>query len=180
MGLIRLNNQSLTAVTSAGLPSGTVLQVQTATKTNAQNTASTTFVDVDDLSISLTPKSTSSKIILMCDVTSSGNGGLNSGDFKFVRDSTDIGVGASSGSKLVSSFTSFMNSSSQDTDSSAGFAVDTPNTTSAVTYKLQMRCIKQDNSGSSQELFINRSRGESDNDTFSRTASNIIAMEIAG
>ena len=45
MALTRINNQALTNVTSAGLPSGTVLQVKQAISNSRVTTSSTSFVD---------------------------------------------------------------------------------------------------------------------------------------
>ena len=46
MALTRVNNQALTNVTSAGLPTGSVLQAKTATKTDTQSTTSNSFTDI--------------------------------------------------------------------------------------------------------------------------------------
>ena len=72
MALIKLNNQSLTAVTSAGLPSGTVLQVVNANLSSSFSTSSSSYVDAG-LSVSITPSSTSSKIMVYL----AGHGGQN-------------------------------------------------------------------------------------------------------
>jgi hypothetical protein len=61
MALIKLNNQSLTAVTSGGLPSGTVLQVVQTLITTGASITSTTHVD-SALTVNITPSSTTSKI----------------------------------------------------------------------------------------------------------------------
>tara|TARA_R100000951_G_scaffold9488_2_gene8402 strand:+ start:671 stop:1159 length:489 start_codon:yes stop_codon:yes gene_type:complete len=89
MGLIRLNNQSLTAVTSAGLPSGTVLQVVQTRHTATVDFTSTTETEYSGITTSITPKATGSHIL--CKVVLTGgnnhNGGLWYETFLY-RDST--------------------------------------------------------------------------------------------
>ena len=55
MALTKLNNQSLTAVTSAGLPSGSVIQVQSTTKTDDFSSPSSSFADITGMSLTITP-----------------------------------------------------------------------------------------------------------------------------
>ena len=76
MALTRLNNQALTGITSAGLPSGTVLQVVQQHLTNTlENTNSTSFQNTS-LAATITPSSTSSKILVQVSTQSyaSSNG----------------------------------------------------------------------------------------------------------
>ena len=159
---------------------GTVLQVVSATKTNTQSTNSLSFVDINGLSVSITPTSATSKFILISHASHSGNGGVNGGDFRFVRNTSAIGIGDADGSKSRSSFTSRSPVSSDQQGTVSGTFLDEPNTTSSITYKLQMRCKREGNTGASPELFINRSRIESNSISFSRNISTITVMEIAG
>ena len=66
MALTKLNNQSLAAVTSAGIPirSGTVLQVVSETSAATVNTSSASFVTTG-LTATITPSSSSSKILIL-------------------------------------------------------------------------------------------------------------------
>lgn len=66
MALIKLNDQSLSAVTSAGLPirAGTVLQTLNASSTTVLITTSQTFADIPGMSVSITPTSATSKILI--------------------------------------------------------------------------------------------------------------------
>lgn len=67
MALIKLNNQSLTAVTSAGLPSGTVIQVVNSGIMNTvnANTTSSSYT-ATGLFVNITPQSSTSKILILC------------------------------------------------------------------------------------------------------------------
>ena len=136
MALTKLNNQSLSAVTSAGLPtaSGTVVQYKkTAYITGEQATTSATFSDITGASLSITPKSTSSIILIgWC-----GHLG-GSGAFRFLRDSTVLATptnnymyfDADSGSQ-----TNWKSSSTRTVFHERFY--DEPATTSSITYKVQ-------------------------------------------
>jgi hypothetical protein len=62
MALTRINNQALTNITSAGLPSGTVLQVQSYAPSSTTNITTTSYTDIN--SRSFTPKSASSSLLI--------------------------------------------------------------------------------------------------------------------
>ena len=91
MSLIKTN----AIQTLAGKPilnsTGSILQLKSVTKTDATSTSSQTFGDVSGLSISITPSSTSSKILVIGTINCS-----ESGDYAYVRlmrDSTAIAIG---------------------------------------------------------------------------------------
>lgn len=181
MGLTRINNQALTDITSAGLPSGSVLQVVTAEKTDAESISAThnTYTDIPDLSLSITPASTNSRILLFGQVSFSGSGYISYFSFRFLRGSTAVGVGDTSGSRL-SGNSGFLQS--QSADNGAIFTlplqtIDSPASVSALTYKVQ---IRQAFGSGSQTVNINRSTSDSDGISTQRNISMLTAMEIAG
>ena len=115
---------------------GHVVQVVHATDTNGFQTTSSSFVDTG-LSATITPTSTSSKIL----ATYSANGGVDTAArmmiFNLVRGSTNIGqpdsVQAYSGTRTI-----YVNGT--DDSLQIHFEVyDSPATTSATTYKVQCR-----------------------------------------
>jgi len=124
------------AVTSAKLASGTggkVLQVVTATDDTARSTTSTSFVTASNtLSVSITPWSTSSKVLIL--VSSSGKcNGNSQGFFTIYRDGTTNLGEASNG---------FIRTTDGNVDVSVGLGInylDSPSTTSATTYQVYMR-----------------------------------------
>ena len=63
MGLTRLNNQALTDVTSAGLPSGTIINTQVTKHTGSSNPNTQSWTAVGQ-TISYTPKKSGSKLIV--------------------------------------------------------------------------------------------------------------------
>ena len=89
MGLTKLNNQSLSAVTAAGLPSGTVLQVVQTLHTATVDFTSTTHTEYSGITTSITPKATGSHIL--CKVVLTGGNNHNAGlwyETFLYRDST--------------------------------------------------------------------------------------------
>lgn len=161
---------------SVTMPTGSVLQVVSVTKTNTFTTTSTSFVDVTGLSVSITPSSTSSKILVLSDVFLSNSGSTGRTYIKAMRDSTSIAVGASASSReLCSSY--FYGTTNEtggyDGEKSAMTYLDSPSSTSALTYKMQIKA----RSGTAT---LNRNGQDGDGDYSPRTASTITVMEIQG
>jgi hypothetical protein len=127
------------SVTRSQLPTGSVLQVVSTTKTNTFTTTSSSFVDITGMSATITPTSSSSKIL--CIFTAYGthaNSGSNYAIFgQFVRGSTAISLGDSRGSSTRASFTAIYNTPNYSTFFGGSF-LDSPSTTSSTTYKVQM------------------------------------------
>jgi hypothetical protein len=104
------------------------LQVVSTSAANDLGTTSTSYVDIH-LSLNITPSATSSKIFLVYTGNNETNGtGGNKLSLQMLRDSTQIadatGVGA-------------LGSNSGNVTSNALSVLDTPNTTSQITYKMQ-------------------------------------------
>lgn len=166
---------------ASDMPSGSVLQVVTAEKTDAESISVTlnTYSDVPDLSLSITPRSTTSRIFLLGQITYSGAGYISYFGFRFLRDSTAVGVGDASSSRTPGN-SGFLQSQSADNGAILTLplqAIDSPASTSALTYKMQIR--QQFGSGS-QTVYINRSTSDSDSVGTHRNISMLTAMEIAG
>ena len=134
MALTQLNNQSLTAVTSAGLPSGTVLQVVQGVYSTNNSITSSTLTDTG-ISQAITPTSSSSKILVLINAVL-GISGTNGAEVytQIVRDSTAIRLYERALMLYLSS------GGSNHTGGSYSYCfLDNPSTTSATTYKLQGR-----------------------------------------
>jgi hypothetical protein len=144
---------------SGGLPAGAsgggFVQVVQVVKTDTFSVTGFTWTDVTGLSATITPRSTSNKILVMSEmkVSSSIDYGIN---IRLLRDSTPIYLGDLNGSRVqVSSWVSSYISASGPT---YGFAMipasivylDSPATTTATTYKIQMA------SYGSQISYLNR------------------------
>ena len=131
-------------IQSADLASGVggkILQVVSTTKTDSTSTTTSgSFADISGMSVSITPSSTSSKILILISLGSiSSNGNVSLG-FKLIRGSTAVGNATST--SLQSGFTNtYAGSSSNDyyLQSASHNFLDSPSTTSSITYKLQWR-----------------------------------------
>ena len=175
---------ALTQVRPAGLifPTDSILQVKSATQTAvASFTSSSTsdFVDLSGLSVSITPASSSNKILVMftVNVSQSTTATLH---VRIVRDSTAIYIGDAEGSNRIRSSALSRTAASPyslETPNLGGMHLDSPSSTSAVTYKLQGTL----GSTYSGTFYVNRmNSNSSDSDFVGRPASNITVMEIAG
>jgi len=165
---------SASSVTSSQLPVGSVLQVLQTVKTDTFSTTSTlTYVDVTGVSVSITPTSATNKILVMVTLSGSGNSGASGLLIRLVRNSTAIYVGDSAGSRIQATTTN-MTSDNNLAQAIAFTFLDSPITTSATTYKVQI-C----SSYGSNPVVINRSITDTNTSDIARTASSITVMEIA-
>ena len=165
-----------------GLPSGSsggIIQVKSATKTDTQSISGTgSSADISGLSITITPTRSDSKILVMYSVNAGATEGGYNGALNLFRDSTQIYLGdAASNRARVSNLISISNTGG-GTDYNmvhlSGHHLDSPSTTSATTYKLQLKNL------SSESLYINQSKNDGDQTYIARTASSITVMEISG
>ena len=123
---------------------GKILQVKNAVKTDTASVTNATFVDISGLSITITPSSSSNKILFRGYVACSSEGNTTIA-VKIFRGSTEIGKStadstaannstATAAGLNVSSITSSVNSQMHQLQFEVLYS---PNTTSAVTYKVQ-------------------------------------------
>ena len=157
------------------LPAGTggkILQVLSTTKTDTFSTSSTSFVDVTGLSVSITPSSASNKILIIADIY--GNNDVQYSFARLMRDSTAICIADTNSSNVRSSFANFYTADAGSFPAGGQNYLDSPSTTSSVTYKIQVT------TGGSGTLYINRGSTTSTDSSRGRTASTITLMEIAG
>ena len=172
--LVRIwNGTAWKTLSYSDYTNGSVIQVQSTTKTDTQTFTTATYTDITGLSVSITPTSTSSKVLVSANITAYAQTGATQGFIRLVRDSTAIGVGTAAGSRVQATApVGFTNAYSS---LSTGFTfLDSPSTTSATTYKLQIR----DEVGSS--VYVNRSQNDNDSYNGGRYISTITVMEIAG
>ena len=141
-GTIALTNQ-LSGMTSASVPSGSVVQV--VYKSNEGNTntyfasTSATYATIPNLSTTITPTSTSSKVILHFHAAGFFRGSATNLQLRLLR-----------GSTVVWEADRFMYTESGGTWGNANITnsfVDVPSTTSEITYSLQCRVAGGTNGG---------------------------------
>jgi len=163
---------SVGTLPTARLPAGSVLQVVSNTKIDTFSTTSSSYVDVTGLFVTITPTSATSRILITGLVNFAASADV--GFFRLVRDSTAICVGTAAGSRLAATAQQRNTSDSADADAAALNFLDSPGTTSTVTYKIQAASAP----GGYTTRF-NSSADDPDQTNRGRTASTITVMEIA-
>ena len=157
---------------------GKIGQIQSTTLSSTVSISSSStsnFVDISGLSVNITPTSTSSKIFIFYVVHASATGGTR--HIRLMRDSTAISIGDAAGGNQVRSTASARPNSSVydfDTANMAGQFLDSPSTTSQVTYKMQLT-LGATYSGTA---YINRTISTDNADYVPVMQSTISVMEI--
>ena len=164
---------------------GAIVQVVQSLKTDHHDGTSGggTFEDIDGTDqedagsvwcCKITPISTSNKILIFYDLQMSGTELFF---IQLVRGSTAIKVGDSDSSNRVECTAGgIVQSSNNDkVQQIAGTFLDSPSTTSAITYKIQGRVYS-----SSKSFSVNKPINDSDSTYTGRGASTITLMEVAG
>lgn len=140
---------------------GKIGQVVNLKVTTTTSSSSTSYVDVSGFTMNITPTSSSSKIFISWNILNgadNANTHAGVGMLKILRDSTNIFEHA-----VQSNYGNFLTST--DTISQ----LDSPSTTSQITYKLQFKRI-----GGGQTIKFNSIYGQSDGDG----ASTLTLMEV--
>jgi hypothetical protein len=150
---------------------GKILQIVSTTKTDTFTTSSTSFTDITGLSLSITPSSSASTILLSMTFGAIDVSTAALIQLRFVRNSTAVGVGAVAGSRTPSTIAVIPRSSASNYSAAADF-IDSPATTSAITYKVQMRM-------GADTGYLNRDSGDLDLANAARTICTLTAMEIS-
>lgn len=183
MSTLRVNN--LQAVGGTGtitvptgnkvVQTGAVLQVVSTTKSDRFQTTSTSYVDVTGLSATITPSATSSKVLVIVHLQANGNN-LGFHRAQMLRDSTVINVGDAAGNRSRVTMMGMATTSLYGQNQSTAF-LDSPNTTSATTYKIQIRTSTDYGTG---QIAVNGVFDDGDAATSWRSVSSITLMEVAG
>ena len=160
---------ALTGSLPAGM-GGKILQVVSTTKTDTFSTTSTSYVDITGLSVSITPTSTSSKIFILASISGGNYAGAG---YQLVKNSTPICIGAPGGGSRKQSSGEISVRDSNGINNASITYLDSPATTSATTYKVQMYTP-------SSTGYVNRTAGDLDANYTTRSASSITVMEVAG
>jgi hypothetical protein len=123
---------SSAAIATTKLGAGAVLQVLNATDSTERTTTSTSFATGSNtLSVNITPNSTSSKFFVYVNTTGYNDTANSITFYTIFRDSTNLG--ASNGISLV------RNNSVNNEDSIAMSVLDSPSTSSQITYQVYMK-----------------------------------------
>jgi hypothetical protein len=128
--------------TGTVMPTGSIVQVVQTVKTDVFSTSSTSWIDWTGMSVTITPKSATNKILITL-TSGVSNDTANSFQYvKLVRGSTDIALGDASGSAtrcwIDGAFGNVASLYDVTQKGLAGSFLDSPATTSATTYKVQV------------------------------------------
>ena len=182
-------NGTVTGLAVGGLPDGTVdadtlasgvggkvLQVKQTVKTDTFSSTTTgSDVDITGLSVSITPSSASNKILVSYDTNMSMSNAGYSGNIHLKRGSTKIYQGDAEGSRTRSTqFVITRNDTIGHLEDIKvhGSFLDSPNTTSATTYKISFNAINS-------HFTVNKTMYDSDASGVARYPSSITVMEVA-
>ncbi len=138
--------------TATGFGGGKILQVVQTVKTDTFSSNATSFTDITGMSATITPSSNSNKILVETCLFIASAGSGSTTKINFVRGSTNIGQPTGSSVAHQATFMHFLGAVNM-VPFTMNF-LDSPATTSATTYKLQ---IGKDNTAT--ETFVNRYHG---------------------
>lgn len=163
-------------VTTNTMPAGSVLQVVQATKTDTASYATGNgWVDLVGISASITPSSTSNKILVLVSISSGCNGAASPDSLVRLKRNSSVVTGAiadASGSRALGSFGLNTWRSSWELGNASFQYLDSPSSTSPLTYGFD---IKTADTG-----FINRTFSDENGTGGERGISVITLMEIKG
>ena len=163
--------------------SGGIVQVVQSVKTDAENfSGSSTAALITGLSASITPTRADSKVFVQVILNASVGSTYAAMYAVLRRGSTDICIGDAASNRNRASMSlqspnhfTAANSNDYGPGQSSLLFLDSPATTSSVTYGLYL--IEADNQGT--VLYVNKSGTDTDSNLFNRVASTITLMEVS-
>ena len=158
------------AVINAGLGTNVVQTVKTDTFT----TNSATFTPVTGMSASITPTDSTSKVLVIAQLTIGGGTNTHLGYWKVTRGGTDIYIGDAASNRIQTAFGGYVTATVQNLVSNSIVFLDSPATTSATTYQVEAR-----RGASATSIYLNRTHVDTDNADNGRGASSIALIEVA-
>jgi len=150
---------------------GKILQVVSVTKTDTFTTTAGSFVNVTGMAATITPVSAANKVLILVQAATS----FDRGQWRLSGGNTSPYIGDASSNRTRAVIGSERNITNESGAALAGSSIvflDSPNTTSAVTYQLQAQGINS--------AFLNRTTEDADLANRTRGASSITVMEVAG
>ena len=170
--------QGQTTAANVKLPAGCILQTVSTTKTDAFSNASASLVDITGMTVTITPKYSTSKILIRANLNWGGVRNIYSA-IRLLRGSTAISLNTSaSGNQIAATLGCGGDNENFEykMEHTALEFLDSPATTSATTYKLQ----QQSTGGPGVNTwYLNRPSDTSNSAFIVHGTSTITAMEIA-
>ena len=173
-GSVTFSGNATCSGTATGFGGGKILQVIQVVKTDTFSHSNEAFTDVTGLSVAITPTSSSNKVLISYGGCM-GSGQNRVGHIRLMRGSTAIFIGdqGATTSQARASSTCVQNNTYYVSAFSGQF-LDSPSTTSATTYKLQIAAGDQN-----YEVHIGKTHDNSNEFSRSKTPSFITVMEVA-
>lgn len=171
LALANAIDAGLDAADNAGIGSNVVQTV----KTDIFTTTSTSITDITGLSVTITPSSATSKILVLVMATATMSNSSDTTHIHLFRDATQVFLGDTSGTR-TRAMAGISGGSASGPENRQSFALsgvylDSPATTSAVTYKVRV-------SVSGNTAYINANPRATDADD-TAAVSSITAIEVA-
>ena len=155
-------------LTGDAISSGKILQVLQGTLTTSTTTTSTSYVNL--VTVAITPTATDSKIYVSFTTNAGTGGDINHLYTALFRDSTEIGSATSTDSRTGAQ--AVTNTAGQQQMNYAGALLDSPSSTSAITYAVKIKV-------STGTGYWNRSARDTNNSSYDgRSVSQITVMEV--
>lgn len=153
---------------------GSIVQVVQTVKTDVFSTTSQAWVNITGLSVSITPISTTSKILILLDLALAPTSGSGASS-RILRNTTPIYIGDLAGSRLQA-LAEADGGAQYSTNKTGGIYLDSPSTTSTITYYAQtMNTV-----GSAQVTYVGQTAADRNTTYYDpRTPNSITVMEVA-
>lgn len=164
----------ITGISTVAITQPAIIKVLQTVKTDAVSASGiSTYTDISGMSVAITPSSSLSKILVHANlnVATTGTGLADWVFTRLVRDSTAIYIGDTAGSRATGGAAANGEDGFRSAANISMTYLDSPNTTSAVTYKVQW----DSTTGAAQ---LNMSAGDANFNTRTRHASSITVMEV--
>lgn len=152
-----------------------ILQVVSTAKTDTFTTTNTAYTEITGLTATITPRETTSKVLVMVTLDTGSSADVLLA-FRFMRGTTAIGIGDTAGTRTLATMGRYLGTATTGNLTHAGMTgafLDSPNTTSATTYSVQ---VFQNAAGT---IYINRSNSDGDGPGAFRTISTITLLEVS-
>ena len=160
---------------SSNMPAGSVIQVVSTTKTDTFSTTSESYADVTGFSLSITPLAARNKILVLFNALISNENNSGSSFLRILRDGSPVYVGDAAGNRIQASIGLTQIGDNAYINQAGLQFLDEPNTTSSVTYTIQMNTNNSD-----RPAVLGRTGNDFNGVSYARVPTSITVMEIAG
>lgn len=177
-GVVTAADLASGAITASALPTGSVLQVVSTTKTDTYSetiAARSLGSDVTGLTATITPTSASSRLLVYIVLNTSNQDNAAAG-FRVYRDGSAVLIGDTRGSRNADTVGRNFSGGVADIFNTFSMGEVPANAATSTTFSIRLR----NNGGSSLPYHVNRCGTDSDDNARSTPISSIVVMEIAG